>query len=235
MVGRAGGRGARLVVATFAITILWSVAFTNVYRQEHPWIAASTWIYENVPEGSTVLSEEWDDALPLTMDEIAGRPPVRQYERFELPVWDPDSREKAQALARELAGGDYLAISSNRIYAPMARLGWRYPMTSQYYRLLFAGELGYEKVAEFSAYPRLGPWTIRDDDADESFSVYDHPRAMIFRNTGRLPADEIARRLRRFLPPAGEAQPAGPPRLAARKDRRPCQSSRRRRKPHPRP
>ena len=78
-------------------------------------------------------------------------------------------------------------------------------MTSQYYRLLFAGELGYELVAEFSAYPRLGSWVIRDDHADESFSVYDHPHVFVFGNTGRLSKDELALRLGRYLPPGGLA------------------------------
>ena len=70
-----------LAVIVGAVTILWSIAFTNVYRSEHPWIQASDWIYRNVPEGATILSEEWDDALPLTMDELTDRPPIRQYER----------------------------------------------------------------------------------------------------------------------------------------------------------
>ena len=126
-------------MGTALLAILWSLAFTNVYRQEHPWIEASAWIYRNVPDGSKILSEEWDDALPLTMDEIPERPPLRTYERAELPVWDPDSSDKVEQLAAELASADYLAIASNRIYAPMARLAARYPMTSQYYRQLFCG------------------------------------------------------------------------------------------------
>ena len=75
-------------------------------------------------------------------------------------------------------------------------------MTSQYYRQLFAGELGYELVADFSAYPQLGNWVLRDDHADESFSVYDHPHAFVFRNTGRLSKDELVQRLGRYLPAA---------------------------------
>lgn len=194
--------------STLLLAAVWAVAFTNVYRQEHPWIEASRWIYSNVPAGAKVLSEAWDDALPLTMDEIPDRPPIRFYERAELPVWDPDDREKVMRFAEELASGDILAIASPRAYAPMARLAGRYPMMSAYYRQLFAGELGYELVATFTAYPRIGPITIRDDRADESFSVYDHPRTLIFRNTGRLTSAELAARLERFLP-AGAAGNAG--------------------------
>ncbi len=207
--GRAGRVAcAGLLVVAAAVTVLWSAAFTQVYRQEHPWIEASNWIYRNIPEGARLLSEEWDDALPLTMDEVAGRPPVRQYERAELPVWDPDSNDKVEELAAALARSDYLTIASNRVYAPVARLAGRYPMTSRYYEQLFAGELGYELVADFSAYPRLGSRVIHDDHADESLSVYDHPHAFVFKNTGRLTKDQLALRLRRYLPPGAERQPA---------------------------
>ena len=208
LVARWGHRGryvwAGAALGAALIAVLWSFTFTGVYRQEHPWIEASNWIYRNVPDGSKILSEEWDDALPLTMDEIPVRPPLRTYERVELPVWDPDNGDKVERLAAELASADYLAVASNRAYAPMSRLAARYPMTSQYYRQLFAGELGYKLVAEFSAYPRLGSLVIRDDNADESFSVYDHPRPLILQNVERLSAEEIAGRLRRYLPPPAE-------------------------------
>ncbi len=212
MAGR-WGRAGRMAwgfaaFVTASVTIAWSVAFMGMYGQEHPWLQASNWIYRNIPEGSKILSEEWDDALPLTMDELTNRPPLRKYEGFELPVWDADSNDKVEALAGELAGADYLAIASNRVYAPVGRLAGRYPMTSQYYRKLFAGELGYELVADFYAYPRLGNWIIRDDHADESLSVYDHPHAFVFRNTGRLTKDQIALQLRRYLPPGGARVPA---------------------------
>ena len=215
LVARWGRRGryvwAAAVLGVASIAVLWSFTFTGVYRQEHPWIEASNWIYRNVPEGSKILSEEWDDALPLTMDEIPDRPLLRNYERVELPVWDSDSSDKVNRLAAELASADYLAVASNRAYSPMSRLAARYPMTSQYYRQLFAGELGYKLVAEFSAYPRLGALVIRDDNADESFSVYDHPRPLILQNVEHLGAEEIARRLRRYLPSAPETLSATSP------------------------
>ncbi|MGE5604053.1 MAG: DUF2298 domain-containing protein, partial [Nitrososphaerales archaeon] len=206
------GRAAWVVmaVAAAAVTVLWSVAFTNVYRQEHPWIQASNWIYRNVPEGAKILSEAWDDALPLTMDELADRPPLRKYQGAELPVWDADTNEKVEKLSQELASADYIALASARAYAPIQRLANRYPMMSGYYRQLFSGELGYELVADFLAYPGIGGWIIRDDHADESLSVYDHPHAFVFKNTGRLSKDELAARLRRYLPEQQGQGAAGP-------------------------
>jgi YYY domain-containing protein len=181
-------------------TVGWALTFSSIYRQEHSWIRASRWIYENVPAGSRLLTEHWDDALPLRMDEIPSRPPPREYQRVELPLFDADTPEKLAALVAELSSSDYVVIASNRLYAPIGRLTGRYPMTSQYYRLLFDGGLGYRKVADFSSYPTLGGITIRDDEADESFTVYDHPRVLIFANEEHLKPDLLRARLERFLP-----------------------------------
>ena len=62
---------------------------------------------------------------------------------------------------------------------------------NRYYKDLFAernllgSKLRFVKVKEFTAYPmiRVGPFhiTIPDDTADESFTVYDHPKVMIFK------------------------------------------------------
>jgi YYY domain-containing protein len=205
--GRIGfGFVAGLVVIT---TVAWTLAFTSIYRQEHPWIRASRWIYENVPAGSRLLTEHWDDALPLRLDEVPGRPPLREYRRVELPLYDADTSEKVETLVSELSTSDYLVIASNRLYAPIGRLPGRYPMTSQYYRLLFEGGLGYRKVAEFSSYPTLGTIFVGDDGADESFTVYDHPRVLIFANAERLKPGLLRARLERYLPLRRTGQNSG--------------------------
>jgi YYY domain-containing protein len=188
------------LVLLLGFTATWALAFTAIYRQEHPWLQASRWIYQNVPDGATLLTEHWDDALPLRMDEIPDRPPLREYRQVELPLWDADTAEKRDALAAELSAADYVVLATNRLHRPIQRLPQRYPMASQYYTHLFSGGLGYEKVAEFNAYPRIGGVAVLDDNADESFTVYDHPRVMIFANTGRLSESVLRSRLGRYLP-----------------------------------
>jgi hypothetical protein len=67
-----------------------------------------------------------------------------------------------------------------------------------------ASELGFELVGEFSRgpcwlNPRLPPLTFSAPAflrPDESFVVYDHPRALVFRNQGSLSAEELVERLR---------------------------------------
>ena len=207
--GRRWGRPGRavwavLAVFTAVVAFGWALAFTGIYRQEHPWIAASRWIYTHIPDGKKLLTEHWDDSLPLTLDELPGKPASRAYQRVELPLWDPDTTAKLDILVDELSTADYIVLASNRLYAPIGRLRSRYPMANQYYRMLFSGDLGYRQIAEFSAYPRLGGLTIRDDNADESFTVYDHPRVLVFENAGRLKPELLRARLGRYLP--AEAQ-----------------------------
>ncbi len=197
--GRIAWAGGLALLVGF--TAAWAVAFTGIYRQEHPWLQASRWIYSNVPDGATLLTEAWDDALPLRMDEIPDRPPVREYVQVELPLWDEDTPEKLDTLAAELSAGDYVILATNRLYRPIQNQPRRYPMASQYYRMLLSGELGYEPAAEFSAYPRIGGLVIPDDNADESFTVYDHPRVMIFANTGDL-SESVIRLAAGALSPA---------------------------------
>ncbi len=102
-----------------------------------------------------------------------------------------------------LADADVVVVSSRRAYGALARWPERFPQTVAYHRALFAGERGFEAVACFERWPRLGPLLLADDpfraaglprpaapclrDAtlwlprlDESFVVYDHPLVILF-------------------------------------------------------
>ena len=115
-------------------------------------------------------------------------------------------------MSTDLAEADYLVLFSNRLYGTIPRLPERYPVSTEYYRLLFEGGLGYELAEAMSSYPRLAGVNFVDDSlartdiarpaaiesareapivldlgwADESFSVYDHPLGLDIRE--RRPA-----------------------------------------------
>ncbi len=169
---------------TFGLVILWTLAFVNIYSQRTTRLRASNWIYSYIPTGSTLAVEHWDDRVPVF--------DIGRYNYQELTLYDrPDDEIKWQVLNQKLASSDYIVIASNRLYVPLQKLNdcekytSCYPITAQYYKDLFEGKRGFTKVAEFSSYPNLplGPWTfeIIDDAADESFTVYDHPKIMIFK------------------------------------------------------
>lgn len=210
-------RGA--VTAVLLATALYALSFVNLYRQPHPWLAGSIWVYENVPPGSLILSEQWDDSLPATLL-LDGQPRRRsEYPNQEL-TWltgadARDNEAKLDANLARLAAGDYLTIMSNRVYGVTPALPERYPLSGQVHQLLFDGSLGYEPVFVAGRMPALAGIrlfagrfgepglkppgavtaylaaqpTLNLGRADESFTVYDQPLLIIFENTGRLTAE----------------------------------------------
>ena len=169
------------IAAALLGAVFWALAFVNgVYGHTHPWITASRWIYAHVPDGAVLATEHWDDDLPLGLPEPQADMGSHGYRIVDLPLYEDDNEGKYQIVRSHLQEADYVVLSSNRLYASIPRLPERYPMTTRYYDLLFSGELGFEKVAEFTTYPRLGPLVFPDDRADESFTVYDHPKPIIF-------------------------------------------------------
>ena len=168
-------------MAVLAGTLAWAWAFTAIYRQPHSRIAASRWLYENAAAGATIANEAWDDALPVR---LGGRDAFSIYQGLQLHNYAEDTPEKLQTLLGSLEQSDFVVLSSNRLYDSIPRLPMRYPMTVLYYHHLFSGELGFEKVAEFTSYPRIAGIAIPDQWVEEAFSVYDHPRVQIFRKGG---------------------------------------------------
>jgi hypothetical protein len=54
-------------------------------------------------------------------------------------------------------------------------------IVKQYYRDLFGGKLDFDLQRTFKVYPRIFGWTIRDDGAELSFRLFDHPTIYVFR------------------------------------------------------
>jgi YYY domain-containing protein len=167
------------VAAAILGTALWALAFTGIYRQDISRVQASYWIAQNVPPGSKLSFQEWDDGVPLNLPGIE----LNRWQHVTLKPYLPDSPEKVRELVAGLDQVDYVVETSNRLYDSIPRNAARYPSTVLYYRYLFDGTLGFEKVAEFTNYPRLFGIDIPDQSAEEAFTVYDHPKVTIWRKT----------------------------------------------------
>jgi hypothetical protein len=176
----------------FAIlsSLVYTLAFSAMYRAPHPWTAVSRWFHEHVPAGSVVVSEFADQRLPISLGEGHDVP----YRRLVIDVYSPDDADKAARTATVLSQADYFVIASKRGYGTVVRQR-RYPMASSFYRQLFAGVLGFTLVESFDRLPRLGPLVWPDITAEETFRVFDHPTVRVFRNDARLTADQIRRLL----------------------------------------
>jgi 4-amino-4-deoxy-L-arabinose transferase-like glycosyltransferase len=193
-----------LAVLVLLSAVVYALLFSTLYASPHPWVSASEWIYRNVPAGSTLALEHWDRALPLSVEVDGAYRGAASYTTLLLPLYDePDDAAKWAAIAADLAGSDYIVLATRRLYGSIPRVPDRYPVTTRYYDLLFAGELGFELEGEFTRpptwlnprippLPHAAPALLRPD---ESFVVYDHPRALVFRNVEHLPADQLLRRL----------------------------------------
>lgn len=214
--------GQSLTVAVVLATVLWGLAYAQIYARPHPGAEMSRWITANVPAGASIAKEHWEEGLPN----------LGLYRITELNLYDPDDANKLRAMATTLATADYLLFYSNRLYGTIPRLPERYPMTTEYYRRLFAGELGFALVRAEANYPSLAGVALMDNTfvrpglpvpaglerflptpridlgfADESYSVYDHPLVLLFKRTASLTPAQIEQQLAPFLPPPGSVPP----------------------------
>ncbi|HEU5316859.1 MAG TPA: DUF2298 domain-containing protein [Chloroflexota bacterium] len=189
---RAPAIAAGLAGLVVLASVLWAFAFTRIYTRPTTRVAATMWIYQNVPKGSVMANEHWDDPLPVpipTYDHGA-------YAGPQLPLYDPDEPRKVDTLVRMLSQSDYINVTSNRLYGSIPRIPQRYPMTTEYYRRLFAGDLGFKLVHVEASYPTVGPLTINDDRAEEAFTVYDHPKVLVFQKQPDFSGDRVRQMLR---------------------------------------
>ena len=158
-------------------------------------------VYQYAP----VHESTWDDALPLILPGLSAYNYDSGLYRddLNLELYWPDDYSKLQRILDTLEHADYVFISSNRQWGTTTRIPERYPLTSSYYRGLmgcpdsmdlvtcyndavpgqFQGKFGFELVKTQTAYPQLFGSSFNDQYAEEAFSVYDHPKVLIFRKT----------------------------------------------------
>lgn len=164
--------------------------------------------------GSRQANESsWDDPLPYGM---YGYSPFdynngvyRTDLNFEM-YWD-DNEEKYLRITSTLDQADYIFISSNRQWGSVTRIPERYPLTTEFYRQLigcpeekalywcyataksgdFEGRLGFELVQTFDSNPKIGPFEFNTQFAEEAFTVYDHPKVLIFKKADNYDPQDV--------------------------------------------
>lgn len=187
-----GKKSRTLAMSLIVIAVITTISFMQIYLRFNTRVDATEWIRQNILPGSTIAVEHWDDRLPLIGSD--------KYLFEELTFYDlPDNNAKWEILNGKLAHSDYIIIASNRLYVPLQKLKdckkykVCYPKTAEYYKKLFTEQAGFMKVAEFHTYPSIPilNYPIVDDAADESFTVYDHPKILIFKKMRR--SDSVSR------------------------------------------
>ena len=212
LLARFGRRGtwAGMTLAGIVIvpTAFYAIAFTTVFSGTHPVDRMSEWITDNVPRGSVITTETWDQRFHGE----------HRYDIESIEVYWADDWFKAERIAGQLRRADYVYMFSNRGYGSVSRLPERFPVMRAYYEALFDGRLGYELARVETTYLSLLGVTLVDDSirylgfepsspdvidggasglvinlgpADESFTVYERPKPMLFRKTSELSQPEL--------------------------------------------
>lgn len=170
----------------FLIACIPGLAYLTIYSLPDVRFTASEWIYKNIPGKQKILTETANVVdLPIPPPTYQAAPPYYLTNSFNF--YDVDISPDLQlVLSESLKQANYIIVPSRRIF--MNHPQGTYPIVSRYYERLFNGTAGFEKIAEFSSYPRIQLfgktiWELNDENAEETWTVFDHPVIRIYKRT----------------------------------------------------
>ncbi len=202
------------VVVALLSAPCWAWAFCRIYGVSLTRIAALDWMMQQAPtcldnngknrKCKVAYESNWDDPLPAWLPR-AGLYNQKFSGSARLEPYGKDSDMKMDRFRAILAESDYLIITSSRQWGSLGRLPDLYPQTQNFYRKLmgcpdtesltscyaraapgvFRGSLGYELAKVFTSFPGTEAFEINDQKAEESFTVYDHPKVFVFKHSAK--------------------------------------------------
>lgn len=184
------------------------IAYIHIYQQPDVRFKASEWIYQNIPEGSNILSET-ANVVDIPMQSNLSPGPKPSYNIASFDFYHLDEDIKLQEDLRNLeATADYIFIPSRRLFANHSCIGphtWTqrlddvlsfssrrcdqlqktYSSLNGYYSNLLSVNSSYQQVAEFTSYPTISLFgknifVFSDEHAEETWTVFDHPVIRIY-------------------------------------------------------
>lgn len=174
------------LIVVFAL--LPGVFFSSIYFRPDIRFTASEWIYKNIPENSKILYDTgnvMDIPVPYKNHQL----PITNYQllsvSFDFYHLD-ENPELYDQLIAQLESSNYIIVPSRRIFANHLRLPGKFPLTAKYYTLLFSEKLGFKQIKEFSVFPKL----LSDENAEETWSVFDHPVIRIYQKSENLTKED---------------------------------------------
>jgi hypothetical protein len=175
---------------TVFTSISWAVAFSNIYANEDGRITASRYLLQHVRAGEVILIEPYDVRFPLR---IVAAP---EYTVEVLPLMEEHPVGLISKFVSKIVSATWIVITSQRNYGTLPRLPQRFPLVCPYYRALLDGSLGFQLVGRFSNYPTVYGIAVDTRNAEETFTVFDHPEVLVFHRLTALSAFEIKNQLR---------------------------------------
>ena len=92
--------GLIVVAGIVVFTGLYSLSYQTIYTRLHTAQEASNWIRNNVPTGSLILKEHWEEGIPH----------LHEYQSEELPMYEEDSAAKIRKISNLLNKAEFFLI-----------------------------------------------------------------------------------------------------------------------------
>jgi hypothetical protein len=192
-----------LIIFILILNSIYSLSFLSIHSRPNSRVQASGWIVNNIPTNSTLSSEYWDDALPLGYSgyENISLPlydpdTPEKWEKINQSLNRIDylimsSNRLWASIPRvpdkyPLTSKFYDDLFSEKLNFTKIKEFNSYPGFSLSFlkSCLYFGPTNYPGIKNtwFSidkncSYPGI---YLRDDTSEEAFTVYDHPKVLIF-------------------------------------------------------
>jgi hypothetical protein len=172
----------KILLTIFIVSLLPGIAYVSIYLSPDIRFQASQWIYQNIKPTAVILSETAnvvDIPIPSKVSQ-----PTGNYSPISFNFYDLDTDYTlVNALNQILPNAEYIFVPSRRLFK---NVNSNYPRLETYYDSLFSNKLGFKEIKRFDSYPKitlLGKTllTLPDEDAEETWTVFDHPVIRIYK------------------------------------------------------
>lgn len=198
-----------LIKIILVVQVLVVIAFMSIYSVPQSRVQASQWIYQNIPSGSNTTTEYWDDPLPLNLPgynpDRYNNSMLPLYDPDTDEKWHKLNNILSQTnylfmSSNRLWGSIPLVPSkypqTSSFYQQLFDHQTDFKKVLEInsypgYRLTFLKQCYYFGPTNFPYKQTVNNWFdsgpcvnpgiyFRDDTAEEAFTVYDHPKVLIF-------------------------------------------------------
>jgi len=199
----------KIIYILISLHLIYCFLFISIYTHPHSRIQASNWIYKNIPSESKIANEYWDDPLPLYLDsssfysnetlDLYASDTEEKWQKINSTLknidylflssnrlWSsipsvPEKYPLATKYYQDLFDGN---LNFKKIMEFNSYPGISLPFLNKCY---YFGPTNFPysqkknnwfEIDNTCLYPGI---YLRDDVAEEAFSVYDHPKVIIFK------------------------------------------------------
>jgi len=167
-----------IITALIILMISPGLYFFTRYFSPDIRVVASDWIKSNINQESFVLSESGNVVnLPVLYSNLK----VNNFNFYQLDT-SPNNLNK---LIDSLTSSDYIFVPSRRVFKNQNNSN--YPLSQSYYQNLFSGGIGFTQIKKFDKKTDL---FLNSENAEETWSVFDHPTIRIYKKINNLAPDD---------------------------------------------